>query len=67
MIVCNNEQNLKTAHTAFEGGNFKFDFYRDLKTFKFFTKQSLDDAIFLLETLCLTHTTDFKVVPNFDY
>lgn len=67
MIECNTQSALQTAHTAFEGSNFKFDFYKDLKTLKFFTQGALDDAAFLIETLGLENGQDFSVVPHFDY
>ena len=67
MIQCNTTDALQTAHTAFEGNNFKFDFYKDLKTLKFFTKEALDNAIFLIQTLGLKNDTDFQIVPHFDY
>lgn len=67
MIQCNTQAALQTAHTAFEGSNFKFDFYKDLKILKFFTTEALNTAVFLIETLGLANGQDFTVVPHFDY
>lgn len=67
MIQCNTQAALQTAFTAFDGNNFKFDFYKDLKTLKFFTTEVLSNAVFLIETLGLANGQDFTVVPHFDY
>jgi hypothetical protein len=68
MIQFATSEALQTAHTAFEGNNFKFDFYKDLKIIKFFTREALANAIFQIETFGLKNNKDFQITGlHFDY
>jgi len=67
MMQCNTPECLKAAYNSFEGNNFMFDFYESLNTIKFFTRESLENATFLIETLGQKNGSDFQVIPHFDY
>ena len=67
MIQCNDTACLNTAYTILGGNDFKFEYYKSLNTLKFFTSESLANAISVLTSIGLTLDTDFQIVPNFDY
>ena len=67
MIQCNNDNSLKSAYTILGGNNFSFDYYKSLNTLKFFTTETITNAVLVLESIGLRKNTDFKIIDNFDY
>lgn len=67
MIQCNNDNSLKSAYTILGGNNFSFDYYKSLYTLKFFTTETIANAVLVLESIGLKKTVDFEIVNNFDY